>query len=223
MKLGATDISKIYLGSTEVTKAYLGSTLVHGSDTLLPYDAEVEYLQSDSDSYINTGINVSSSLKTVIQFALGSNFTLANISLLFGVWKSPNGYSVSVPSLSQIRVPSGNSFAVISCNIGNYNTKHTLSYKRGDIWFDNAKIGTNTTSVSSTTIPVRLFGRNAEADASSTADIILYSCQMYNGGTLVRDYIPVRKGTTGYLYDRVSGQLFGNAGTGSFTYGNDVI
>lgn len=31
MKLGATDIQKIYLGATEVTKAYLGSVLVHGS------------------------------------------------------------------------------------------------------------------------------------------------------------------------------------------------
>jgi hypothetical protein len=42
------------------------------------------------------------------------------------------------------------------------------------------------------------------------------------GGSLVRDYIPVRVGTTGYMYDRVSGNLFGNSGTGSFVLGNDV-
>jgi hypothetical protein len=41
-----------------------------------------------------------------------------------------------------------------------------------------------------------------------------------NGATL-RDVIPVRKGTTGYLYDKVSKQLFGNAGTGAFTIGQD--
>lgn len=35
------------------------------------------------------------------------------------------------------------------------------------------------------------------------------------------DAIPVRIGTTGYLYDKVSGQLFGNAGTGAFTLGPD--
>ena len=47
--------------------------------------------------------------------------------------------------------------------------------------------------------------------------------KMYNGSTLVRDYIPVRKNGVGYLYDKVSGQLYGNAaGSGSFTYGNDV-
>jgi hypothetical protein len=44
-------------------------------------------------------------------------------------------------------------------------------------------------------------------------------------GALVRDYIPVRVGSgssaVGYLFDRASGQLFGNAGTGSFTVGPD--
>jgi hypothetical protein len=49
------------------------------------------------------------------------------------------------------------------------------------------------------------------------------SVEMYNGSTLVRSYIPVRKNGVGYLYDRVSGELFGNANsTGAFTYGNDV-
>lgn len=49
-----------------------------------------------------------------------------------------------------------------------------------------------------------------------------YYAKIWDNGTLVRDYIPVRVGTTGYMYDKVSGQLFGNAGSGSFTYGNDV-
>lgn len=35
MKLGSTDISKIYLGSTEVTKAYLGSAVVHEGKTII--------------------------------------------------------------------------------------------------------------------------------------------------------------------------------------------
>ena len=39
---------------------------------------------------------------------------------------------------------------------------------------------------------------------------------------VVRDMIPVRKGNIGYMYDKVSGQLFGNSGTGSFTLGPDI-
>lgn len=38
----------------------------------------------------------------------------------------------------------------------------------------------------------------------------------------VRDFIPVRVGQTGYLYDRVSGQLFGNLGSGDFILGPDI-
>ena len=35
------------------------------------------------------------------------------------------------------------------------------------------------------------------------------------------DMIPVRKDGVGYMYDRVSGELFGNQGTGAFLIGPD--
>ena len=49
-------------------------------------------------------------------------------------------------------------------------------------------------------------------------------CMIFLGNTLVRDFIPVRftneNGVTeGAMYDRVSGALFRNAGTGAFTIG----
>ena len=50
----------------------------------------------------------------------------------------------------------------------------------------------------------------------------LYSSIIYDDGVLVRDLIPVRCGTVGYMFDRVSGHLFGNAGTGDFIFGADV-
>jgi hypothetical protein len=44
MKLGSTDISKIYLGSTEVSKAYLGSVQVHGGSS--PVQPYIDWLKS---------------------------------------------------------------------------------------------------------------------------------------------------------------------------------
>lgn len=41
-------------------------------------------------------------------------------------------------------------------------------------------------------------------------------------GNLLRYFIPVRKKDVGYMYDRVSGELFGNAGTGAFIIGPDA-
>ena len=45
----------------------------------------------------------------------------------------------------------------------------------------------------------------------------LYSCQIYDNGTLVRDYVPcmTADGEVG-LYDVVTRMFFGNAGTGVF-------
>ena len=57
--------------------------------------------------------------------------------------------------------------------------------------------------------------------AATVRPIRIYSCAIYDGSTLVRSYVPVRSGSVGYLYDRVSGQLFGNAGTGAFAIGPD--
>ena len=57
---------------------------------------------------------------------------------------------------------------------------------------------------------------------SGLIPFILYSFQWRRNGDLLFDLIPVRKNGVGYLYDKVSGELFGNAaGSGSFSYGDD--
>ena len=61
----------------------------------------------------------------------------------------------------------------------------------------------------------------------------MYSFKIWQNGTLVRDYIPVRVGTVGAMYDKrgVGGMnsdgtarndgMYFNRGTGNFGYGND--
>ena len=54
----------------------------------------------------------------------------------------------------------------------------------------------------------------------------LYYLKMSKDGSSVRDFIPVRFTNSlgvseGAMYDRVSGQLFRNAGTGAFVIGPD--
>ena len=49
-----------------------------------------------------------------------------------------------------------------------------------------------------------------------------YYLQITEYSDIVVDLIPVRVGTVGYMYDRVSGQLFGNSGTGDFILGPDI-
>ena len=53
--------------------------------------------------------------------------------------------------------------------------------------------------------------------------ITLYSCQIYDNGTLVRDFVPCQKpdGSIG-LWDDVNSVFYGNAGTGTFTAGPEI-
>lgn len=58
--------------------------------------------------------------------------------------------------------------------------------------------------------------------ASSSFIGRIYLLQIWDGnGALIFNGIPVRIGSTGYLYDKVTNKLFSNAGTGSFTLGPD--
>lgn len=57
--------------------------------------------------------------------------------------------------------------------------------------------------------------------SSATASRIWsYSHSKANGQKV--NLLPVRIGNTGYMYDTVSGQLFGNTGTGDFILGPDI-
>ena len=48
----------------------------------------------------------------------------------------------------------------------------------------------------------------------------LFSCQIYNNGTLTRNFIPCKDPTGAVgLYDLIGQKFYGNAGTGSFTAG----
>ena len=48
----------------------------------------------------------------------------------------------------------------------------------------------------------------------------LYYCKIYNGDTLVRDFVPVIDGSNiACLYDKVEKKCYYNVGTGTFSYG----
>lgn len=47
----------------------------------------------------------------------------------------------------------------------------------------------------------------------------IFGCTIKNYGQLIFDMIPVSKDGIGYMYDRVTGQLFGAQGGGTFTVG----
>lgn len=184
------------------------------------YEAEVEYLETDGDSYIDTGLKASSELGVLAHIQNCQDVT----SFLFGGCDERNNKEFAFLGLSD----GGNSiYRFGTGSIEGAKLDADIIYE-----FDNTQshnimeVGNLTYTAPTTTFEssynLILFGENRRGVRQKSIGVRIYDFKIYSGSTLVRDFIPVRIGTTGYMYDKVSRQLFANAGTGRFVLGNDV-
>ena len=227
--IGSNKLGKMYLASTAIGKAYLGTELVYdvgGAPVLLPYDAEIEYLQSSGTQYIDTGINGRSVTRFVVKGYCYRN-DLNNSQLLGG---SEQGASTFFGA----RTDAFSHHWYCTNNSGGLGDPSHISTIDATINSTSSQTGTLTDLYDNTTYNFTSFGSASRSFPNSNLLLFggystrrspnarCYSLQIYTSSGLVRDFIPVRVGRVGYMYDRVSGQLFGNSGTGSFTLGNDI-
>ena len=191
----------------------------------LPYDAEVEYIEGTGTQYINTGIKPSSTLRSVLKFSIKNGFGFANSAFLFGAFDQQESYySVALRSPTSIRVPNGTSFSNCTIPTIDFDTSHEISYKAGEVKYDGQVISSYSGRfISNPTVNIRLFGRDSFdlKNQYITPYLCIEGYEVYDGNELVLDLIPVRVGQVGYMRDKISGKLYGNSGTGSFTLGPD--
>ena len=190
---------------------------------LLPYDAEVEYLESTGTQWIDTGKVLSSTgfaydadilfkrIDTCQVFGgrtVADNIEADSLSLFIvgGMWRFDNfGSSISGPAVDT-------------------DTRYSVSLVDGKTTVNGVEMETPVPTGHSSGATVYIFAGHrpqASGGVEFQSSIRLYSLKFYQYGVLAADYRPVRVGDIGYLYDRVSGELFGNAGTGAFIIGTD--
>lgn len=199
-------------------------------EPVLPYDAKVEYLQSSGTQYIDTGIYVSSNnieididvytenMPTSEQDIMGNQDSSTGRFVLglynkyvFGYNRSSAGTNTNVVSATF----SGANRLTINIKYDYTNSTKTLTVNGASTSQSYVRVITNTNK----TVKVFNDGRTTTGSYFSGR---VYSVKFYQDGSLLADYIPVRVENIGYMYDKVSGNLLGNSGSGSFTYGNDV-
>lgn len=220
--IGTNKLGTMYLGDTKIAKAYLGSDLVYSSaPPVLPYDAEVEYLQSSGTQWMDTGITISTN--TIVEAKAQFTVQDSTFQTLIGCANGGMGVMIGLQ----------NNTGKLYIQVGKTGYALTDGSQTGLHVFTSTVSGSTqsldvdgTTSSNSIVTPIcsrtmYLFARNREQGATNHAKAKLYYCKIRKGGNLVFDAIPVRVGQVGYMYDRVSGELFGNLGSGSFTLGND--
>lgn len=188
------------------------------------YDAEVEYLESTGAQWIDTGIVMTQDHSATLEFMV-LNSSAAYLTIFgarykstgnraFDFWRSNNGSEV-YQSFDGIR-------GAYAPNISDFKQKR-LTAELGSVFTLNGLQVKTFTGYSSFTTPTtaKLFGMNwtGGAGVQDSGPMRCYSLTIRKSGKTIMDLIPVRKGGIGYMYDKVTGVLFENKGTGSFIIG----
>lgn len=202
----------------------------------LPYDAEVEYLESTGTQWIELPLRFADFPNTVLSFSFGlAQSYSVNLPFFGSFASSSGGYNRCTPGSAAISWNVGaasdamislgtvaeakNGMVSVFCDVPN-NIATCLTYTGTPLtnWKEKVR-----EAIKGSQSPFQIFKTN------NTNPVIGFrlgdmSCQL--SGTMLFDIIPVRftneQGVSeGAMYDRVSGLLFRNSGTGAFIIGPD--
>lgn len=192
----------------------------------VPYDAEIEYLQNPVGGFIRLPYKPSNNTGYEIRWCKADTQSIERVPLgCWHVWNNTMWGDDFKEQSTQILCCWGNSYKSISSNT--YPATNFVIWKRVNdkFYYNGSNVVTNTSYTFQSNNDIFLFGLNINnVNPIYNKPIKIAYCKIFDSTTneLFFDLIPVRKGTTGYMYDKISGQLFGNAGTGSFVLGPDV-
>ena len=177
----------------------------------------LEYIQSSGTQYIDTGIAPSRTLNVVTTFTVNDD-GWNNYSIFGSAW-SESGFMVDALSGGKVVFYSKGYGKQVSANVGSPNT---IECSQSEFVVNGTSYQMTGTGAESTN-NIFIFWVGNQAYTDNRGRMKLYSFQMYDNGTIVRDFIPCKKpdGTIG-LWDDVNSVFYGNAGTGAFTAGTVI-
>lgn len=177
---------------------------------------ELSHIESTGTQYIDTGFKANQNTSINVKF---STTQQSNGGLLVAMEKwQTKGYGIFVNA-----VIFGASVKLSNGLFGDGNT-HDVALTSDAKCYDNGKLlWTGTVSTFTTPETLTICKSNVTSETHEFAKAKIYSCQIYDNGTLIRDYVPCinPSGDVG-LFDIVTQQFYGNAGDGVFTPGNRV-
>ena len=178
----------------------------------------LEYIQSTGTQYINSKFKANQDTRVVIDFEYISG------DVVFGAYDATgaNGFGLQAAS-NKWYTYYGTSSEYSSTEVV-ANIRLVADVNKNVSTLNGAVLRTATANTFSGANPLIIFGiYNGSAPGFLTA-LKIYSCQIYDNGTLVRDFIPCKNasGVIG-LWDDVNNTFYSNAGSGTFTAGPEVI
>ena len=174
---------------------------------------EREYIQSSGTQYINTGLTANGNTCVEIDFSFN------NAGAPFGCWDSgsTNKFIPLFGVGGKVYVSYGTQQKQVA---GSWYDRTFVKFDKNVFSVNGGAIATFNYESFQSTNTMYLFAWNNAGSVANHATMYLYSCKIYDNGTLVRDFVPCTNasGTAG-LYDLVNSQFYGNAGSGTLTAG----
>ena len=178
----------------------------------LPYDHQLEYIESTGTQYVDSGLRLSS---TGFKYEVSLEFTSTSNCQVFG-GRTYADYS-KVDSLSLFIVSGKWRFDYFgSTKTGpNISTgvKYTVSLQNGVTTVNGDSYGTSFTGGRTSGSTVNVFAGHIGNNTEFKASIKLYSLKIWQGDVLVMDYIPVSVNGVAMMYDRATGTFPKHYGT----------
>lgn len=177
---------------------------------------QIEYIESDGSCYIDTGFIPNQDSRVVARFQHTANSTN---EFLFGSRSSvsSNSFCFSNYTAGEYRTHYNNKYLDFSTTIS---TLYFLD-KNKNVTTINNGAGVITHDYESFTCPapLYLFCVNKNGTREDYAKCRLYEMQIYDNGTLVRDFVPVYHNIRMEygLYDKLNDMFYPNAGSGTLT------
>lgn len=180
----------------------------------------LEYIESTGTQCADTGVVGNQGIEFEVEFEIANSVSSSGQGTVLGCLSSTS-------ARYEITTWTNNAYGGQFCFGTNIydagitqNVRMTMALRNGVLTTPRGTVSVSASAFDSG-ISIALFGRHRQnVGFDEFAKMKLYSCQIYDNGTLVRDYIPCQNasGTVG-LWDAVNEVFYGNAGTGTFTAG----
>ena len=176
----------------------------------------VEYLEGTGTQYIDTGFKPNSNSRVVCDFQALSTTPASFVFGSLDAWqKNMFGFYLAAGGANLQDLYATNAGPIT----GNGLTRNVVD-KNKNVTTLGSVVKTNTAATFQCAYNLALFAEIITGNADAFAHARIYSCQVYDNDTLVRDFVPCvsASGVAG-MYDIVNGVFYPNAGTGEFVVG----
>ena len=216
--VGLYDLSTAAFFGNGGTGAFVAGAII---EELPEGYTKVEYLQSSGKQYIDTGFKPNQDTRIVLEADFPKNGSSA--TWFFG----PEGWETS--ARYQLRITSSGTTYISDYGSQALDTAitpsgRTVFDRNKNIFTIGAVVCENKTATFQSSYNLRLFGGSNTSGTPMSSPGTIYSCRIYDNGTMIRDYVPCidLNGTAG-MYDMVNDVFYQNAGTDVFVTGEEIV